>query len=254
VIRAGFTIAAIALVAVVVVALDTIKEGCCTSAQAQTQTASPEPTVWDHNGSVMYLVANGPSREFYYQKPRTGMSEVGVRPGSLLFRGEIENGQYSGTAYIFNLHCGQIPFQVKGPSLDNDERIMLTGQVPRIGRNCRVHESSASNLEFRRVKPNEKAQSQEQNTATTAPRVEESKPEVPSTAGGELPSAPTAQPPARTGSTSQGASVYVAGKGKYCKETGVSGYLDCFYASLDACQKHTKSPNTRCVPNPNSGT
>jgi hypothetical protein len=47
---------------------------------------------------------------------------------------------------------------------------------------------------------------------------------------------------------------YVAGKGKYCKETAVSGYLDCFYASLDACQKHHKSPNLRCLANPNSGT
>jgi hypothetical protein len=252
-IRAELTVAAIALVAAVAVAVDAIKEGC-TSAQAETQTASAESTVWDHNGSVMYLVANGPSREFHYQKPRAGMLEVGVRPGSLLFRGEIENGEYSGTAYIFNPHCGQIPFQVKGPILDNDERIVLTGQAPRVGRNCRAHESSTSNLEFRRVKPNEGAQSQEQFNAATAPSVKKSKPEVPSTAGGELASAPTAQPSAPASSTSQGASVYVAGKGKYCKETGVSGYLDCFYASLDACQKHNKSPNTRCVPNPNSGT
>jgi hypothetical protein len=253
-IRVQLTAAAIALVAVVAVALDAIKAGFSTSAQAQTQAASAEPTLWDHNGSVMYLVANGPSREFYYQKPRTGMLEVGVRPGSLLFRGEIENGQYSGTAYIFNLHCGQIPFQVKGPILDNDERIVLTGQAPRVGRNCRTNESSTSNLEFRRVKPNEGAQSQEQFTATTAPRVEEPKPEVPSTAGGALPSAPTVQPSARASSTSQSASVKVAGKGKYCKETAVSGYLDCFYASIDACQKHIKSANARCVPNPNSGT
>jgi hypothetical protein len=63
-IRAELTVAAIALAAAIAVALDG------TSAQAQTQTASPESTVWDHNGSVMYLVANGPSREFYYQKPR----------------------------------------------------------------------------------------------------------------------------------------------------------------------------------------
>ena len=239
-IRAELNVAAIALVATVAVA----------NAQAQTQTASPEPTIWDHNGSVMYLVANGRSREFYYQKPRTGMLEVGARPGSLLFRGEIDNGQYSGTAYIFTLHCGQIPFQVNGPVLDNDQRILLTGQAPRIGRNCHVHESSTSNLEFRRLKPNEGAQSQEQFTAATAPRAEESKPEVPSAAGNEPPSAPTAQPPA----TLQGAPVYVAGKGKYCKETAVRGYLDCFYASLDACQKSNKSANTRCVPNPKSGT
>ena len=53
-IRAELTVAAIALVATVAVALNG------TSPQAQTQTASPEPTIWDHNGSVMYLVANGP--------------------------------------------------------------------------------------------------------------------------------------------------------------------------------------------------
>jgi hypothetical protein len=59
---------------------------------------------------------------------------------------------------------------------------------------------------------------------------------------------------AHADSTSQSTSVYVAGKAKYCKETAVSGYLDCFYASPDACQKHNKSANLRCVANPNSGT
>jgi len=239
-IRVELAVAAIALVA----------SGAVTSTQAQTQTASAEPTIWDHNGSVVYLVANGQSREFHYQKPRAGMLDVGARPGSLLFRGEIDNGQYSGTAYIFSSHCGPIPFQVKGPILDNDERIMLTGQAPRLGRNCHANESYTSTLEFRRLKPNDGAQSQEHLTGVATQRVGESKPQVPSTAGGELASAPTAQPPA----TSRGAPVYVAGKGKYCRETGVRGYLDCFYASLDACQKSIKSANARCVPNPNSGT
>jgi hypothetical protein len=240
--RAALTITALALVAVVAAA----------SAQAQTQIASAEPTVWDHNGSVMYLVANGPSREFYYQKPRTGLLEVGVRPGSLLFRGAIENGQYSGTAYIFNMHCGQIPFQVKGSMLENDERIVLTGQAPRVGRNCRASEFTTSSLEFKQVKPNQGPQSQEQITTTTAPRVEEPKPTVTSTTSAELPAAPTAQAPERASNSSHDASVNVAGKGKYCKETGVSGYLDCFYASLDACQKHNKSANAGCVLNPDS--
>jgi hypothetical protein len=107
-IRAALAVAAIALVST----------GAVASAQAQTKTASAEPTIWDHNGSVVYLVANGQSREFHYQKPRAGMLDVGARPGSLLFRGEIDNGQYSGTAYIFSPHCGPIPFQVKGPICD----------------------------------------------------------------------------------------------------------------------------------------
>ncbi len=172
-----------------------IKEG---RAQSQTQTASPESTIWDHNGSVMYLVANGSSREFYYQKPRPGMLEAGARPGSLLFRGQVNEGQYSGTAYIFNAHCGPIPFQVKGPILDNDERIKLTGQAPRVVRNCSPYGTFTSNLEFRRLETKETAQSQVPLAATQPPAIGGLKPEVPARTGGELPSAPPAQPSVKT--------------------------------------------------------
>jgi hypothetical protein len=160
-----------------------------TGARAQTQTVSPEPTIWDHNGSVMYLVTNGSSREFHYQKPRPGMLDAGARPGSVLFRGEVNNGQYLGTAYIFNPHCGPIPFEVKG-SILNDERIVLTGQAPRVGRNCHPYGSYTSNLEFRQSKPNEAAQSQE--ASAQPPPISVSKRDVQSISSGE--SAPTAQP------------------------------------------------------------
>ena len=182
-IHARSGIPAIALAATIAVA----------SAQAQTQTASPEPTVWDHNGSVMYLVANASSREIYYQKPRPGMLEAGARSGSLLFRGEVNDGQYLGTAYIFNAHCGPIPFEVKGTILDDDERIVLTGQAPRVGQNCRAYGSSTSNLEFRRSKLNEAAQTQEPLAAAQLPSIGVTKPGVSSRNGSELPSSPTGQ-------------------------------------------------------------
>jgi hypothetical protein len=189
-IHAGPAIAAIALAA-------TLAE---TSAQAQIQTESRERTVWDHNGSVTYLVANGASREFYYQKPRPGMLDAGAQPGSLLFRGQVNSGQYLGTAYIFNSHCGPIPFEVKGPSLDGDERIVLTGQAPRVGRNCRTYGSYTSTLEFRRAKLDEANHSQEALTAALPPAIAskpELKPDVSPTEGGEVPSPPTAQRPTR---------------------------------------------------------
>ncbi len=132
----------------------------------------------------MYLVANRSFREIFYQKPRPGMLQAGARPGSLLFRGEINNGQYLGTAYIFNLHCGPIPFEVKGPILDDEQRIVLTGQAPRVGQNCRPYESYTSNLEFKRLKPAEAVQSKEPLAA----------PEVPPSTADELPSTPKAQP------------------------------------------------------------
>ena len=172
--RAGFAVAAIVLSATVAVAL-------------------PEPAIWDHNGSVMYLVANGSSREVYYQKPRPGMLDAGARPGSLLFRGEVNNGQYLGTAYIFNLHCGPIAFEVKGPILDDDKWIVLTGRAPRVDRNCRTYGANTSNLEFRRLKPNEAAQSQEPLAAAQPPATGVLKPEVPSRNGDELPTTPAAQ-------------------------------------------------------------
>jgi hypothetical protein len=205
-------LAVVAIAAVTVTLLERIKP-CCTSANAQTQTTSPESAIWDHNGSVMYLVETGSSREFHYQKPRPGMLEVGARPGSLLFRGQVDNGQFSGTAYLFNPHCGAIPFQVKGQILDNDERIMLTGQVPQVGRNCRTYGSHTSNLEFRRLKPIDVAQSQEAPEATQALGLEQSKSETPSRIEAEnLPSevtepkasisTSTARPPVTNGTPS----------------------------------------------------
>lgn len=120
-----------------------------TSVYAQPQDASPpaERTLWDHNGSIMYLIAIGSSRELYYQKPRPGMLEAGARPDDVLFKGEINDGQISGTAYIFNAQCGKVPFRVKGPISDNGGRIVLTGQAPRIGRNCQTSGEYTSTLD-----------------------------------------------------------------------------------------------------------
>src|SRR4029077_14972700 len=125
-----------------------------TSLYAQPQDASPptERTFWDHNGSIMYLIAIGSSRELHYQKPRPGMLEAGAPPDDVLFKGEINDGQISGTAYIFNAQCGQVPFHVKGPILDNGAKVVLTGQAPRVGRNCQASGEYTSTLEFRLLK------------------------------------------------------------------------------------------------------
>ena len=64
--------------ALAVAAIMFISTGAVASAQVETQTASAEPTISDHNGSVVYLIANGQSREFHYQRPRAGMFDVGT--------------------------------------------------------------------------------------------------------------------------------------------------------------------------------
>ena len=143
-------------------------------------------------------LANGSSREFYYQRPRLGMLEAGAHPDSLLFSGQINNGQFSGTAYVFNAQCGQVPFEVKGPILENGGRVALTGQAPRVGRNCQASGYYTSTLEFRLLKSTEVAQPAQPSKTAQAPDVEEPKPEVPLSDVGEpkLPGAPSAPPPA----------------------------------------------------------
>jgi hypothetical protein len=117
-------------------------------ASGQSPANAPQRTYWDHNGSIVYLVANGAAREFYYEEPRPALTEAGAHPGALLFTGKRENGRYVGTAFIFNRRCGQSPYQVSGPILDNDQRVVLTGQAPRVGADCRIRGHVADRLEF----------------------------------------------------------------------------------------------------------
>jgi len=134
--------------------------------QSEGSHSSPEPTLWDHGGSVVYLIANGSMREFHYKEPRQGMLDAGARRGSLLFRGKSENGQYVGTAFIFDRRCGQFPYQVSGPILDNYERVLLTGQAPRVGSNCRIQGYFSDTLDFTLLKSGEVPTSTEPTTHT----------------------------------------------------------------------------------------
>jgi hypothetical protein len=55
---------------------------------SRSESAPAEPTLWEHNGSVVFLVAKGSSRSFYYKEPRPDMIQAGARSGSLLFQGD----------------------------------------------------------------------------------------------------------------------------------------------------------------------
>jgi hypothetical protein len=68
------------------------------SAIAFTAHAAPStPSLWEHNGSTVYLLADGANREFHYDQPRPGMLEAGAQSGSLLFTGRSVGGRYVGT-------------------------------------------------------------------------------------------------------------------------------------------------------------
>lgn len=114
---------------------------CDTRVVTSTSSAGGEgrpASVWLHNGSTMRLEASGAGRSFYYVAPRSGIMKAGAKPGTLLFRGERNGDEYTGTAYIFSAGCPPQPYAVAGQVSGDDRRIVMTGKAPRIGAGCVV--------------------------------------------------------------------------------------------------------------------
>jgi hypothetical protein len=105
------------------------------TAQAQDRGGA---TYWNHNGSVMRLSADGPNRRVYYDSPRQGMLNEGVRSGTLLFEGTRNGDTYYGTAFIFNRNCGRVAYQVSGTVAPDDRSVTLYGEAPQMNSSCRI--------------------------------------------------------------------------------------------------------------------
>jgi hypothetical protein len=84
-------------------------------------------SLWEHNGSIVSLEAEGPFRRFYYDTPRPG---VPVDPGTILFHGQRRGNRYVGTAYVFSDMCGVMGYPVMGTVSDDHLRIGLRGAAP----------------------------------------------------------------------------------------------------------------------------
>jgi len=91
---------------------------------------------WDHNGSVVRLVAEGNQRFIYYESPRPGIAAQGVRPGTLLFDGRRIGDSYVGTARVFSRYCAQPMAYTMQGYVQGDTVIVLEGQRP-VFDNCR---------------------------------------------------------------------------------------------------------------------
>ena len=89
---------------------------------------------WNHNGSLMTLVeGDNNSRAIYYHFPRSTMADVGVREGTLLFRGYETDGRWLGVAYVFKRGCPPIPYRVEGNLYSNERGVWsvhLRGPAP----------------------------------------------------------------------------------------------------------------------------
>lgn len=83
---------------------------------------------WDHNGSVMRLVANGSERAFLYEIPSQKMINAGVESGSVLFDGHKNGNKYFGTSTIFSKNCYyNLAYKVSG-NVYSGPKVVLTGK------------------------------------------------------------------------------------------------------------------------------
>lgn len=94
--------------------------------------------LWMHNGSRLRLLANGASRKFVYETPRSAMQAVGVKANDVLFIGTKAQKRYFGTAYIFHRACSPQPYSVEGFVLDDDRKVVMTGKAPVLTDGCNV--------------------------------------------------------------------------------------------------------------------
>lgn len=106
------------------------------------------PTLWNHNGSLMRLEADGAIRRFVYDQPRPGMVRAGARPGDIVFEGQRNGATYVGTAYIFSKSCGRVPYPVAGNVSTDQRAVVVEGQAPRLGAGCNVKSYRRDRLSF----------------------------------------------------------------------------------------------------------
>jgi hypothetical protein len=97
------------------------------------------PSLWEHNGSRVYLTANGADRRFYYDTPRQELIARGVNRGTLLFEGRKDGEQYSGLVRFFSKNCGIGTYVVSGPVNSTAQPITITmsGKAPQLDNNCK---------------------------------------------------------------------------------------------------------------------
>ncbi len=119
--------------------------GDSSGARAEGRTSPKRSTVgsalaphWDHNGSLVSLVSQGAKQKFFYDAPRIGLLDAGVKPGTMLFEGQRTGQNFEGTAYQFYRTCKARGFPVTGSTSDDRRQITLKGKAPLLDFNCNV--------------------------------------------------------------------------------------------------------------------
>jgi len=97
----------------------------------------PPGSFWTHVGSIVKLEAAKNRRKFTFYQISAPMAALGVKPGSLRFEGTMSGSEYFGTAVLYTEKCGTFRYPVSGDVENNEERVVLKGEAPKIGPRCK---------------------------------------------------------------------------------------------------------------------
>ena len=122
-------------------------------ATAISPTPHPLAPHWNHNGFSVSLVSQGAKQKLFYESPRVGLLDAGVKPGTLLFEGQRNGQNFDGTAYQFYRTCKAHGYAVTGSASDDRKTITLKGKAPLLDMNCNVTGSRDDILVFTANQP-----------------------------------------------------------------------------------------------------
>lgn len=108
-------------------------------------------SIWNHNGSEVFLAPDELRRTLVYSRPRDGLYDYNVRSGTILFEGETDGKEYRGNARWFSQRCGAIEYPVHGPA--SHLRIVLRGKRPIVDSRCQItgYTSDILTFEYKRM-------------------------------------------------------------------------------------------------------
>jgi hypothetical protein len=83
---------------------------------------------WSHHDSIMRITSQSDRITISYERPRQGMIDEGVRPGTVVFEGHRNGNRLTGTSYVFDRHCmSPIPYPDDGV-MSSEREIVLSGR------------------------------------------------------------------------------------------------------------------------------
>lgn len=110
----------------------------------------PSPELWTHNGSVMTYNASDDGVAIAYAEPRAALAKVGVRKGTMLFRGHVQGNTVKGFAYVVMPRCTGMAYEMSG-ELTAGKKLKLSGLRPKFSEACTVTGTENETLVFEKI-------------------------------------------------------------------------------------------------------